>query len=305
MRHGRLRLLAVQVECCWPGRRPERDRPRRSSQLAVDRRRVSEAGCYTHIHVGAVQPYAQECALTLNRFLAAILTFLAFTMGMVYPVTINGSGNAVLRIAVTGKKQASNRREARLATWLPASVKRNATTFSLFFMVLATASAFTVATWQHLAAACYTGLAEDLAFGAIVGHTGPVAVALAWLSFVCAVPCAVLLSLEKGLRAKAAKEEAPSVEATAGETQFGDGLESQFGQEATQLDPDEQPPLRNPESWQQTPSIPLYHVLQFMGYAPTGKRGEWEARQHNTAAWVNRGEMHHGFAETIVEDEDQ
>ena len=55
--------------------------------------------------MGAVQPYAQECALTLNRFLAAILTFLAFTMGMVYPVTINGSGNAVLRIAVTGKKQ--------------------------------------------------------------------------------------------------------------------------------------------------------------------------------------------------------
>lgn len=249
--------------------------------------------------------FRRQAVTPIFTFLAAILTFLAFTMGMVYPVTINGSGNAVLRIAVTGISLASNRREARLATWLPASVKRNATTFSLFFMVLATASALTVATWQHLAAACYTGLAEDLAFGAIVGHTGPVAVALAWLSFVCAVPCAVLLSLEKGLRAKAAKEEAPSVEATAGETQFGDGLESQFGQEATQLDPDEQPPLRNPESWQQTPSIPLYHVLQFMGYAPTGKRGEWEARQHNTAAWVNRGEMHHGFAETIVEDEDQ
>ncbi|UNI22507.1 hypothetical protein JDV02_008391 [Purpureocillium takamizusanense] len=253
--------------------------------------------------VWTTDEFRAQAVTPILTFLAAVLTFLAFTLGMVYPVTINSSGKVSLRVAVTGITAVPSPR-ARFGAWLPTSLKRNATTFSLFFMALAAASTFTLAAWQHLAAACFTGLAEDLAFGAIVGHTGPVAAALAWLSFVCAALCTVLLGLEKGLRSKISKDEVPSMEAP-GESRFGDGVESQLGQDATQLDPEEQPPLRNPDSWQQAPSIPLYHVLQFMGYTPTGRRGEWETRQQNTAAWVRRGEMSHGFAETIVEGEDE
>ncbi|UNI22506.1 hypothetical protein JDV02_008391 [Purpureocillium takamizusanense] len=303
MRHGRLCLMAVRFERRRSSRRSERDRPRRFSQPGVDYRRVPCTGRHTDTHVRAARQCPQECELTICRFLAAVLTFLAFTLGMVYPVTINSSGKVSLRVAVTGITAVPSPR-ARFGAWLPTSLKRNATTFSLFFMALAAASTFTLAAWQHLAAACFTGLAEDLAFGAIVGHTGPVAAALAWLSFVCAALCTVLLGLEKGLRSKISKDEVPSMEAP-GESRFGDGVESQLGQDATQLDPEEQPPLRNPDSWQQAPSIPLYHVLQFMGYTPTGRRGEWETRQQNTAAWVRRGEMSHGFAETIVEGEDE
>ncbi|KAJ6442165.1 Ca2+ regulator and membrane fusion protein fig1 domain-containing protein [Purpureocillium lavendulum] len=253
--------------------------------------------------------FRAQAVTPIFTFMAAILTFLVFTIGMVYPVASDTSGVSLkakltdfIRVPdfLTPEKKGGKAGSASIWSRIRTSIRKDATSISLFFMVFATATAFTVAIWQHLAAACSTALADELTFGAIVGRIGSTATAISWLGFVCAAAGMVLIGMEKGLRSDEVDEDASEVEATTRDGQTGDGLESHADQDLPG-GLDEPPPLRHPESWPQMPSIPLYHVLQFMGYTAAGR--EWETRQQNTADWVRHEGMQHGFAETIVETE--
>ncbi|CAH0002911.1 unnamed protein product [Clonostachys byssicola] len=106
-------------------------------------------------------------------------------------------------IASTSSKSEGSASSTIFSIFLNRSLSFTCFAISMFF---ATSATFTAALWQNLVGTASSFLVKNLAFGAVVCHLGPAAVALGWTSFSLACCAFLTLLIPLGGRSTAAEQ---------------------------------------------------------------------------------------------------
>ncbi|KFA70941.1 hypothetical protein S40288_10227 [Stachybotrys chartarum IBT 40288] len=204
-------------------------------------------------------------------FMTIILAFVVLVCGLLLPL---GSESSQTWLRLT------------IVPHFTSNYVLTASYLSVSFAIIAAGSALTAALWQHLAGATCSTLARDLSFGAVSCRTGTDALAMGW-------------------RILTGRFDSSPINTNSDST----NEEDPERQSDSDADPvmQEQQPLPRPD-WQPQqaqPNIDLVRALLFFaGNQNYTRNNEWDFRQNNTAAWVERdSRVRPGYAETVEDEE--